>query len=225
MKSKKLLILCVSAVCIISLTCFGVYHFFKDKTNETAITNEETTVEASNNEEAQETFLIYNAHTDEVYGDGKSISTASERLNTLLQEYNMTSEYLALEEPTAYNISFYDAGDTIQSKIADNSNVNLVDLHMAYSLDENIDFNIVLAEESPNYKENLAFANLLIKEASKNNLNGKLIKYEIGINCYNQQLGKRGLMLEIGDAKSSEEKINLVIDNLAKSLNKTAKQL
>lgn len=32
-------------------------------------------------------------------------------------------------------------------------------------------------------------------------------------------------MLEIGDAKSSEEKINAVIDNLAKALNKTAKQL
>ncbi|OOM78576.1 stage II sporulation protein SpoIIP [Clostridium sp. BL-8] len=84
---------------------------------------------------------------------------------------------------------------------------------------------LVLAENSPFYKENKKFAEDLSQNINNSNeIKSEILSYHRGQLCFNQDLSKNSLLIEIGNEMSNDSDIETCVNLLVSALKNTQKQ-
>lgn len=170
-------------------------------------------------------ILIYNTDPDEVYLDNKNIKDISKELTNLLINKKLESNFINVNSSIDKSKQFENSRASIEKIAIANKNLILLDIHN--SSQENYPvlnrrITIILAGNSPNFKNNKNFTKLLENklETSVKNYNVtydiQIIKNALG--SFNQDLTNRAILIQIGTKFSSEKDRNDCIRALSDAL-------
>lgn len=157
-------------------------------------------------------ILIYNTDPDEVYLDNKNIKDLSKKLTNLLKIKKLDSNLINVNSGIDISKKFENSRNSIEKIATLNKNLILLDIHSS-SQDNypvlNRRITIILAGNSPNFKSNKSFTNLLEKKLETSAINHnvnydiKIVKNALGY--FNQDLSNRAILIQIGTKFSSEK--------------------
>lgn len=169
--------------------------------------------------------LIYNSHAGETYSDNSSVIDTAKLLNENLNKSGMDSEFIECDPTVEYNASYYKSEELIKANSNDYTERILLDIHR--DVRENSKFpemiTILLSESAANFEENLELAQALCTELDNNGVKTRIQQYKEGINRYNQELGIKGLIIDVGTDSINGEQSTYLITELGEALKSVLK--
>ncbi|WP_242835923.1 M56 family metallopeptidase [Clostridium sp. DL-VIII] len=173
-------------------------------------------------------IVIYNSHADEDYPSGINITDVGASINNKLVNEGLKSNFIKCTVPEEYADSYKNSRDLITTDVKNYSDTTLLDIHRYMSDDSKADKRkilLVLAENSPFYEENKKFAEELSQNINNSNeIKAEILSYHRGQLCFNQDLSKNSLLIEIGTEMSNDSDIETCVNSLVSALKNTQKQ-
>lgn len=186
-------------------------------TNLTDYKAQSVTMEKTN---FKDTIVLYNTHTEERYSYGKNISEATNKLKEKILKAGFNCSYLKSQPNTPRNKAFETSRGLIKKNISKYDQKILLDVHLknlGVKKGQQDEIRIIVGKRNSGFKQNLNFANLLLKELQKNDSIKSTIYIDKNL-TQNQDLSPRALLIELGNSNSSEKDIQNYIDALSVSL-------
>ncbi|NFO14214.1 peptidase M56 [Clostridium botulinum] len=172
-------------------------------------------------------IIIYNSHADEDYQSGINVTDIGALINDKLIKEGLSSNFIKCKAPKEYTESYKNSRDLIKADVKDYSSNILLDIHRDAVDSIKCDkkkITLVLAKNSPYYENNKVFAENLLKNIdSSNEIKIKIISYNRGKLCFNQDLSKNALLINLGNNMSSDSDIEKCVNVLVSALKKTQK--
>ncbi len=173
-------------------------------------------------------IVIYNSHADEDYPSGIKITDVGASINNKLVNEGLKSKFIKCTVPEEYSDSYKNSRDLITADVKNYSNTTLLDIHRYISDDPKSDKRkilLALAENSPFYEENKKFAEDLSQNINNSNeIKAEIRSYHRGRLCFNQDLSKSSVLIEIGTDMSNDSDIETCVSALVSALKNTQKQ-
>lgn len=178
-----------------------------------------------NRDVSNEEIILYNSHINEKYNDDYSIMDATTELEDIIKITGINCDFVTGNVPKSYVDSFEASRKMLQDNVKNLQDKTLIDIHIGQIKNNSDKIEIILASKSPNYKDNLKVAELLLKELSNKGVDSEIISFAEGINMYNQNLSKQGIMINVGTDNLKEKEVESLLNILGESINKTMNKL
>ncbi|MGN2347883.1 stage II sporulation protein P [Clostridium cagae] len=172
-------------------------------------------------------IIIYNSHVDEDYKSGINVTDIGALINDKLIKEGLSSNFIECKAPKEYTESYQNSRDLIKADVKDYSSNILLDIHRDAVDSIKCDkkkVTLVLAKNNPYYEENKIFAENLLKNInSSNEIKTEIISYNRGKLCFNQDLSKNALLINLGNNMSSDSDIEKCVNALVSALKEIQK--
>lgn len=174
-------------------------------------------------------IIIYNSHADEAYQSGISVTDVGALINDKLLNEGIKSEFIKCTVPKEYTESYQNSRDLIISNVKDYSNNILLDMHRDAVYGTQCDtrkITVVLAKNNPYYEKNKEFAEGLLQNINNSNeIKSEIISYNRGKLCFNQDLSKNSLLINLGNDMSNDSDIEACVNALVSALKENESNL
>lgn len=170
-------------------------------------------------------IILYNSHINEKYKDKYSIMDATKELEGMIKAKGINCEFVTGNAPKSYADSFEASGKMLQDNVKNLQDKTLIDIHIGQNENNSEKIEIILASKSPNYEDNLKVVELLLKEISNKGVDTEIVTFDEGINMYNQNLSKHGIMINVGTDNLKEKEVESILNILGESINETISKL
>lgn len=170
-------------------------------------------------------IVIYNSEPNETYQNGKNVKDIGILLNTKLKEKGINSNFIKNPSPEKQVNSYDDYVKTyditrklITQNVKDYNNTILLDVCRDISPRAKNNIEIALSKTNPHYTENKKFADSLVEQFNKLNQSVSMYYYDTYKTYFNQDLSNRSIIIEIGNVKCSDSKLNQLVNLVTEAL-------
>lgn len=170
-------------------------------------------------------IVIYNSHSDEYYPSGINVTDVGALINNKLVDEGLKSNFIKCAVPEKYDDSYQNSRNLIKAYVKNYSNTILLDIHRDKSDDPISDTKkilFVITKNNPYYEESKKFAESLSQNINNSNqVKVEIISYNRGKLCFNQDLSKNSILINIGNNMSSDNDIEICINAIVSALKNT----
>ncbi|RII32979.1 peptidase M56 [Clostridium chromiireducens] len=174
-------------------------------------------------------IVIYNSHADEDYPSGINVTDVGALINTKLVNEGLKSNFIKCTVPEKYADSYQNSRNLITADVKNYSSTILLDIHRDTSDDPKSNTRKILfaiTKNNPYYEESKKFAECLSQNINNSNqVKTELVSYNRGQLCFNQDLSKNSVLIDIGNNMSNDSDIETCVNALVSALKKTQKDL
>lgn len=173
-------------------------------------------------------IVIYNSHADEDYSSGIKVTDVGALINNKLVNEGLKSNFIKCTVPEKYSDSYQNSRNLITADVKNYSSTILLDIHRDISDNTKSDARkmiFVIAKNNPYYEESKKFAECLSQSINNSNqVKAEILSYNRGKLCFNQDLSKNSVLIDLGNNMSNDSDIETCVNALVSALKNTQKQ-